>query len=573
MPQAVAGAVVTAIGVTGTAAAIVSIGTQLAVAYAITSLTEKKTSAADVTDEERTIESTGGTSVERMVYGRAKVSGTRYMLQKYNGYIYHGIAICRHPCEEIEAIYFDDKLSTNSDFSNAELASYIIEFVNNGNGTATMTITIEGVTYSYDKVFNENVDNIRDGFLSQMTDTDELVFTADGSDSILVTRISGSVSEWDIDITANEGGSGIDISIRLQSGKAETEKYFRLITELGNQTEANADLVSELDFDGATFRWTDEHKLTGITHINVRWDADFLKDELQRVPAITVVMKGKNDVYDPRDSSYGYSTNPALLTRDWLTQSYGFDAKDAELPDDVFIAAANVCDEQVVIDEEGTTQDRYSINTVLTTDSQPADNLTILSQSMQAPIGWVGGGWHVKPAKYEIPEIELTVDDFAGNLQYTERPSIQDRYNKMQGTFINPLQEWSAHDYPSIIVEDGMETRTGEFTLTTEIDYIRAQRLAQLHLLLNYANAAAQIHIKRLDVYIPVDSMIYLTVEQLGWDKKPFYVSARSDNEDTTATLTLLPRQSEMFDWDYTQAQEVDTITSSPIFDIREELN
>ena len=569
MPEAIAAAVVTAIGVTGTAAAIVSIGTQLAVTYAITSLTEKKTSAADVTDEERTIESTGGTSVERMVYGRAKVSGTRYMLQKYNGYIYHGIAICRHSCEEIEAIYFDDKESDNADFSDVELARYGVDFAATF-GTTTITVTVEGVDYTHTTDGAESGQTIRNNFLLLMIDTDEIKFEKGADDERLaIERISGTVTNWDLDVSSTGG----TVLIERASGHAEKEKKFRVIAELGNQTEANATLVSELDFDGATFRWTDEHKLTGITHINVRWDSDFLRDELQRVPSITVVMKGKNDVYDPRDSSYSYSTNPALLTRDWLTQSYGFDAKDAELPDDVFIAAANVCDEQVVIDEEGTTQDRYSINTVLTTDSQPADNLTILSQSMQAPIGWVGGGWHVKPAKYEIPEIELTVDDFAGNLQYTERPSIQDRYNKMQGTFINPLQEWSAHDYPSIIVEDGMETRTGEFTLTTEIDYIRAQRLAQLHLLLNYANAAAQIHIKRLDVYIPVDSMIYLTVEQLGWDKKTFYVSARSDNEDSTATLTLLPRQSEMFDWDYTQAQDVDTITSSPIFDIREEIN
>lgn len=690
MPVAIGAAVASvaaSAGASALTASVISYGVQLAVSYAVSSAisnyAEKKAKAAQgaQTAEERIVELTGGESEEKVIYGRAKVSGTRYMLQKYNNYIYHGIAICRHPCEEIEAIYFDDKLSTHPDFSDVELSEYAvnistgesfsyetktlsfsetvtadysikliveglvytynalvgdtaqtvrdglfalvndtseIEYSTSDTGsyniiisriagsetnynvvasiddlsglTTTLTstsggsvkgattdgdavLTIEGVSYTHSFIAGELPEDITEGLFNLLTTDTTIKYTRDSGTTILIERISGTLANWDLSVSIDTGiDTGVTSSLVKNKGHAQTDTKHRIIYELGSQTTANSALVSELDFADAPNRWTNDHKLTGITHINVRWDSEFLREKIGRLPAVTVVLKGKNNIYDPRSDSYVYTTNAALVTRDWLTQPYGFDAIDEELNTNTWIAAANVCDESVIINELNQTQERYAINTVITTASQPADVLSIFSQSMQAPIGWLGGGWHVKPAKYEMPDIEITVDDLAGNIQYTDRPSIQDRFNKMQGTFINPLQEWGSHDYPSIVAEDGMDEKVGNLNLITEIDFIRAQRLAQLSLLLNYASAATQIHIKRLNTYIGVDSMIYLTVDQLNWNKKPFYVANRSDNEDTTATLTLLPRQAEMFDWDYTQAQEVDTITSESIFDIREEL-
>ena len=60
-------------------------------------------------------------------------------------------------------------------------------------------------------------------------------------------------------------------------------------------------------------------------------------------------MKGKK-LYDPRDGSTAYSTNPALVIRDYLTNaSYGFAADSAEIDDTSFQTAANVCDESITL--------------------------------------------------------------------------------------------------------------------------------------------------------------------------------------------------------------------------------
>ena len=87
MPGAVAAAVAGTFATAGTVAyAAVYAGTFIAataaVSYATSSLA--RSSDGSVSEQERTIEETGGTSTERVIYGRAKVSGTRYMLQKYN---------------------------------------------------------------------------------------------------------------------------------------------------------------------------------------------------------------------------------------------------------------------------------------------------------------------------------------------------------------------------------------------------------------------------------------------------------------------------------------------------------
>jgi hypothetical protein len=78
------------------------------------------------------------------------------------------------------------------------------------------------------------------------------------------------------------------------------------------------------------------------------------------LPEIKVTVRGKNDIFDPRTGTRGYSTNWALLVADQITDTtWGLGDTDG-VNQDQLIAAANVCDEAVDVAATGTTEARYS---------------------------------------------------------------------------------------------------------------------------------------------------------------------------------------------------------------------
>lgn len=115
----------------------------------------------------------------------------------------------------------------------------------------------------------------------------------------------------------------------------------RIKKHLGTTSQtADADLVSEVA------EWTTAHRLREIAYLYVRleYDQDIFPTG---IPAISCWTKGKK-VLDTRDSVTRWTTNPALILRDYLTDAkYGLGAAAGEIDDTFVNAAANVCDEMV----------------------------------------------------------------------------------------------------------------------------------------------------------------------------------------------------------------------------------
>lgn len=96
-------------------------------------------------------------------------------------------------------------------------------------------------------------------------------------------------------------------------------------------------------------RWTSAHRLRGmaVVYVRLKYDADVWPGGF---PNITFDVEGKDDIYDPRTDSYGYSQNMALCLADYLrSEFFGLGVTSAELPDDELAAAANICDEAVSV--------------------------------------------------------------------------------------------------------------------------------------------------------------------------------------------------------------------------------
>ena len=121
------------------------------------------------------------------------------------------------------------------------------------------------------------------------------------------------------------------------ANRAHITKY------LGTQTAADPGLLAR-----HPSKWTARHVGFGVAYIVVRLDFD--RDVFPTgIPNVKAVVKGAL-VEDPRTGQRAYTTNWALVCRDYLKRPAiegGLAAEPDEIDDEADIAAANICDERV----------------------------------------------------------------------------------------------------------------------------------------------------------------------------------------------------------------------------------
>ena len=86
--------------------------------------------------------------------------------------------------------------------------------------------------------------------------------------------------------------------------------------------------------------------------LTLRYDPDYFSSGL---PTPLFEVHGRNDIYDPRTETSGYSDNVALVTL-WYIRNR-LDVPDDEILWESFIEAANICDE-VITNPDGSTEQR-----------------------------------------------------------------------------------------------------------------------------------------------------------------------------------------------------------------------
>lgn len=134
------------------------------------------------------------------------------------------------------------------------------------------------------------------------------------------------------------------------NGLAKWQGYVHAEFDLGDPTN------STQPFPGLAAAlpgyWTNAHLQRGHAKVYVQLKRNIGNDTLFQngVPNITFDVQGR-ELYDPRTTTTGYSTNPALCIRDFLTNPmFGLQADaSSEINDTSFIAAANVCDQTVTL--------------------------------------------------------------------------------------------------------------------------------------------------------------------------------------------------------------------------------
>ncbi|WP_202370342.1 phage tail tip fiber protein [Pseudomonas sp. MWU318] len=255
-----------------------------------------------------------------------------------------------------------------------------------------------------------------------------------------------------------------------------------------NPTQVNAFLKANCP------DWKDSQIGRGLSFVRVSLQYSAEKFP-SGIPDTRFVVRGRNDVYDPRTGTAVYSANTALHLLWFLRARCG--VPDDEIVFETFASAANVCDEALT-NADGSTSQRYRSGCVIGADEQRTGVLQKLEAACGGHLIRVGGRWMLQAGAYYGPyDFEITEDMVIGTVTGSTEPTNDSAINTVRGTFIDPAQSWTETDYPEVSVAEWIVEDGGEAAETLTYSYVtdpyQAQRLANMELRRRRAGGAISI--------------------------------------------------------------------------------
>jgi hypothetical protein len=308
--------------------------------------------------------------------------------------------------------------------------------------------------------------------------------------------------------------------------------------------EMNGFTIANTDF-------TADHDLKGIAYVHFKMTYD--QSKLTSLPEINFEIKGKK-VYDPRSSSTAWTTNPALIVRDILTDTrFGLKAISSndtlnEINDNTsalgnFVAAANACEVQVA-DSSGSNHNKYTANGFFNASTSASESIQGVLSSCAGKVTFTNGQFNVFVGVTQTPSLTITDDDLIKEITITNATSLGKLQNQIKPIFVDASNKFVATDSPirntgkdsggNAVNYLNIDTPTGESTsnykkeMEVQMPFVtndsQAQRLGQLSL--NYQRRTKIIevatHLKFLEL-VP-GNWVYVTNSRLDFSAKVFEV-------------------------------------------------
>lgn len=340
-------------------------------------------------------------------------------------------------------------------------------------------------------------------------------------------------------------------------------------TRLGSPTQ-----TSFSDLTGWDPNWPSTATLSGhaCSYIALTYDAAVFPNG---IPGIRVDIIGKNDIYDPRTATNGYTENWALCVADVLTnKAYGLQCDYAtEINNAQLIAAANICDETINL-QNGDTEPRYTCNGTIQSSQAPGD---ILSQMMTGAAGrltYINGQWGIYPASYVTPSLSLSDAGLLAPIKWQPKRKYRDLINAVKASFICPTYpyvsagpglsygqkitgifdgQWQQTDMPPYfqdtthgygsdinLANDGNTRLWLDTRFPFTISVAACQRIAKIMLLRNRQQGQGTL-VYNLTAYqaVTLDTILY-SHSRFGWTNKILEITQMRFNfktsDDGTAT-------------------------------------
>lgn len=354
----------------------------------------------------------------------------------------------------------------------------------------------------------------------------------------------------DVELTLDGNGFATNSEFVDRSSKLILVKKFD-----GSQTTADQQMINEIE------NWTSNHIGKGICYVAVR--LQYSASKVSQVRNISAVVKGKK-VFDPRSSTTGFSNNPALCIRDYLTDSkFGIESTNSEINDPSFITAANICEEQVEFVEEEIngvpvvgTFDRYTCDMVVESGTNLIDNLNFLVSTLAGSVTYVQGEFNVHAGAFTTPVVTIDESWLSGNLALVTKTARNQLFNAVKGVFIDSEQNYEATSFTPITsatfeAEDGGTRIFQNIQLRGTTNSQRAQRISRLLLRQSRQQISIEIKTNFKALEIAVYDNVNVTLEIFGFVSKVFKVVRWQFNKDGNGiSMTLREEDAANYDWD-----------------------
>jgi len=330
-----------------------------------------------------------------------------------------------------------------------------------------------------------------------------------------------------------------------------------------------------------TTNWTENHKLSGLAYVALRFKWN--QDAFNGLPEVRVTVRGKK-IYDPRlDSTKGgsgshrqddpttwaYSANSSLVLLDYLRNSrYGKGLpNDAfETNYDSFKTSANTCDTQVT-PYTGAVSDinLFETNAVIDTEKKVLENVRELLVPMRAIFNYTQGKYKVIIEGTGSSQLLLTKDNVVSEVKL-QGESKSEKYNRVVGTFTNPEKDYQSDtvSYPpfddsALPIEDRHTTMLSDdnntllersFDMLQVTSPYQAEEICENILKRSRNNLKAEVTVTSEALNLSIGDIVTATYETAGFVNKPFRVMSLAINSDSTVTLGLEEHQDNFYTWE-----------------------
>lgn len=371
------------------------------------------------------------------------------------------------------------------------------------------------------------------------------------------------------------------------------------------------DVISALTANDPNWaaRGSDSPWLGGCTYVYLKLEANTTLFPSE--PEIKFTVNGKNNIYDPRTGTTGFTSNWALIAADVITDPV-FGLGDPSVNQAQLIAAANVCDEQMPLAAiPGTTEARYATHYHCDTSTAPGDVLATMMLGAAGRLSRIGGEWFLWPAYWQGPSFSFGEGDITSDIQWKPYRSVRDLINRVNGTYIAPSYPYNVagnqydkngfyfgslqnnfpfafqptnypqyasdtlHGYASDewLNADGGIQHPKELALITVLSVTQAQRVAKIELLRNRQQGSGTLEMSlKAFAMQPCDLMTFSS-PTMGWAGKTLEVTGLSFKTDSQSGddvpsircgIDVIETEASVYAWSTTEELTVYDVPAGP---------
>ena len=307
--------------------------------------------------------------------------------------------------------------------------------------------------------------------------------------------------------------------------------------------------------------WNDPKKNTAYIYIRLEYDSDLFSG----LPDVTMVIDGLKTIYDPETGTSGFTRNPALIARDFITRARGgMGIAGERLDDDYTTEAKTYCAEK-----------GWLCDLRLDSDDTASDMLEAILITFRGSLLFSADKYKIKfsDMDYESPVLTITDDlvvEVNGETSLTiTQPSIFDTPNAVRLKWTNPENKYVTDEYQ---LADLDAQASDGYVREESYDVVGMTSNANVMKMANYLlerlriNKTATLSAHPIVMQVEPNDLVYLTHKRPGWSNKIMRASTVSFDFDGNVALSLTEEDAALYDDTYNLASHsfYDTTLPNP---------